>query len=121
MSKVKSYFDSKTKARHRVRRQETRSKKLSHYNNYRNNTYHWYRGGYVPRPRDRSAWYSPDSEFFVNGHGYLKRYGCTKILKEGKRRTTRVLRRQLAFDEDNYELPIRNAYKKRYDLDSDLW
>lgn len=121
MSKVKIYFDSKTKARHRIRRQESRSKKLSRIRKHRSHIYHWYKSGYVPISRDRAAWYLSDDECIVNGHGYLKRYGCTKILKECKRTTARALRRQSVFDEENYERPIRNAYKRKYDLDSALW
>jgi len=121
MSKVNVYLDTKTKARHRVRRQETRSKKLSRIRNYKSNMYHWYKSGYIPRPQDRAAWYLSEDECIVNGHGYLKRYGCTSILKICKRTTSRALRRKQSFDEEKYELPVRNAYKKIYDLDSALW
>lgn len=121
MSKVKAFIDTKTKARHRMRRQETRSKKLSRFRKCKSNIYHWYKSGYVPRPKDRAAWYLSDDECIVNGHGYLRRYGCTAILKDCKRTTSRALRRNKRFDEDNYDRPIRSAYKRIYDLDSALW
>lgn len=121
MSKAKIYFDTKTKARHRMRRQEERSKKLSRIRKYNSHIYHWYKSGYIPRPKDRQAWYIPDYECVVNGHGYLKRYGCTKILKYCKKMTARALRRNKCFDEDNYERYSRSAYKRICDLDSELW
>lgn len=121
MSKVKSFLDSKTKAKHRMRRQETRSKKLSRYNNHRKHIYHWYKSGYYPRSRNRAAWYLSPEECMINGHGYLKRYGCTKILKECKRTTSRALRRNKRFDEETYTSLRGKSYKKIYDLDSALW
>lgn len=121
MSKVKEFLDTKSKARHRVRRQETRSKKLSRIRNHKNNVYHWYKSGYYPTLRDRGIWFCSDEEKMVNGHGYLKRYGCTGILKDCKRTTARTVRRMKVLDEEKYERPIRNAYKRIYDLDNALW
>lgn len=121
MSKVKEYLDTKTKARHRMRRQETRSKKLSRVRKFKDNTYHWYKSGYYPRMRYRYSWRIPPCEIVVNGHGYLRRYGCTGTLKYCKRTTSRTLRRNICFDEENFERPARSAYKRICDLDSELW
>lgn len=121
MSKVNSYFDSKEKAKHRLRRQETRSKKLSRKKKYSMKVYKWYRSGYVPRFRDRNKWYLSVDECMFSSHGYLKRYGCTKILKTCKYYTNRAVRRNTRYD-DSYDLPVRNTYKRMYvDLDGMLW
>ena len=106
MSKVKSFFDTKSKSKHRMRRQETRSKKLSRIRKGRNNVYRWYKGGY----------YS-DDENVVHGHGFLNRFGHTNVLKDCKRTTARALRRNALLDEENYMLPVRSAYKKTYGLE----
>ena len=121
MSKVKSYLDTKEKARHRMRRQETRFKQLVRFRNYRNNVYRWYKSGYFPHPKDCGVWYESYDECIYNRRGYMKKYGCTPILKDCKKTTSRTLRRNQRFDEENYERPVRNAYKRIYDLDNALW
>ena len=121
MSKVKSYLDTKTKARHRLRRQETRSKQLTRFRNHRNKVYRWYKSGYYPCPKDRDVWYESNDECIYNGRGYMKKYGCTPILKYCKKTTSRTLRRNRCFDGENYERPVRSSYKRIYDLDNDLW
>lgn len=121
MSKVRAYLDTKIKARHRVRRQETRAKKFSRYRNHKKAVYKWYKSGYSPILRDREAWRETYEVDLVNDHGYLKRFGCTKILKYCKRQTRRAVRRQKNFEDEDYMLPVRNDYKRNFDLDSWLW
>ena len=49
MSKAKDFMDRKIKARHRIRRIETRHKKLERARRHDNNEYSWYKGGYGVR------------------------------------------------------------------------
>lgn len=121
MSKVHSYFDTKTKARHRMRRQETRSKQLSRFRKHRNNVYRWFKSGYYPTPKDQDVWYEDDDECIYNGRGYMKKYGCTSVLKVVKKTTTRAIRRNTVFDEESYMLPTRNAYRKIIPLNDWLY
>ena len=115
MSKVKEYYGTKSKALHRMRRFETRSKKLSRFRKYKNEVYSWYKGGYAPA----GNWWL-EVEILVNGHGHLSRYNC-KPLKSYRNIAARHLRRHVNLDEENHEVIKGNMWKKDFDVEHALW
>ena len=117
MSKVKEFFGTKTKARRRMRRFETRNKKLSRFRKAKRNIYKFYKGGYYP---EGDFWTDVDQRI-VNGHGYLKRYNNSSVLKGAKTQAARQFRRKDHIDEENYEIYKGSKYKRQYDIDCELW
>lgn len=116
MSKVKEYYGTKSKALHRMRRFETRSKKLSRFRIYKNEAYSGYKGGYAPN----GDWRLEADALIVNGHGHLRRYTC-KPLKSYRNLAARHLRRHVNQDEENHEIIKGNMWKKDFDVEHSLW
>lgn len=117
MSKVKDFMDTKLKARKRMRRYETRNKKLSRVRKARHDVYPWFKGGYYAKG---DFWTDIDQRI-INGHGHLKRYNSSNTLKFCKARAARKFRRNFKVDEENYEIYRGSKYKKDYDISCELW
>ena len=109
MSKTKDFMDTKAKARHRMRRYETRNKKLSRIRRAFNSEYTWYKGGYSvtgwTRGWKSKCWEKESDDAIENGHGHLKKYD----------------RRTKKFDEDNFEVLSKATYKRDFDIDWTLY
>lgn len=81
MSKVKEFYGKKEKARHQLRRYETRHKKITRANKYRDNIYMWCKGFYV---RDEREHYRYDKTY-VPAHDEEVEYFDWKTMSNVKR------------------------------------
>ncbi len=128
MSKVNCYFDSKQKARHRMRRYETVHKKLTRARKSDRGEYsHFYGqcGYFVIRQRERVTRtfivkgpggrtdYYPQFEP-IGGEVFIVRH-CSITARYCKKIAARKFRRTKKFDEDSCVLK-GSKYKKDYDL-----
>ena len=128
MSKVKLYFDSKQKARHRQRRYETRQKKLNRARNCDAGLYPFYCGYTVEREKcqvtygwlemsgGRQVWYpvtkTQAKEVFI----------VKKITKEAKYLRNQAARKLRRYPCDEESIAMRGSlYKKDYDIQWALW
>lgn len=125
MSKTKDFMDTKAKARHRMRRYETRNKKLSRIRRAFNSEYTWYKGGYSvtgwTRGWKSKCWEKESDDAIENGHGHLKKYDSGHTLKVCKTLAARRFRRTKNFDEDNFEVLSKATYKRDFDIDWTLY
>ena len=127
MSKVNCYFDTKQKARHRMRRYETAHKKLSRARKSDRGEYsHFYGqcGYFVIRQKERittvavknpggKTVYIPKFEP-IGGEVFIVRH-CSITARYCKKIAARKFRRTEKIDEDSYLLK-GSKYKIDYDL-----
>lgn len=108
MSKVTDYYGTKTKAIHRMKRYETRKKKLTRIHN----SLDTYKG----RGCAYSGWYySTPSDLCLHfRHCYLKR--LKRPANWTKRLAAKQVRRHQVFDEDASYCQNGASYKKECDL-----
>ena len=120
MSKVKHYIGDKAKARHRLRRYETR-----HIRERR--TYYWVNGGYwIDERRPNYQYirtetgevrreYKPGTEA-----EFLKR-ASTRRAKHYKTQASRHVRRKIDCNEDSYMVLKGNKYRRLYEVVYNVW
>ncbi len=128
MSKVKLYFDSKQKTRHRLRRYETEHKKFTRAHNYDIGIYPYHCGYFVEREKSpvtynfyelpngqriqHPIFETPTEEVFI----------VRKITKDAKYLRKQASRKLRNCPCDNELFAARgNSYKKVYDVEWAIW
>ena len=127
MSKVKHYIGDKTKARHRLRRYETKHIRERRIKKCKNNTYYWVSGGYwIDDKRPNYQYIRTETgevrrEYKPGTGAEFLRRASTRRAKYYKTQASRYVRHKIDCDEDSYMVLKGNKYRRLYEVVYSIW